>query len=101
MDQGESPNMAKSKPLIAEQRSYLVTTVAQAKNITASWLGEIELSNVISLGLPEVDDRYHVWRVPLLALTSGIRIGEVGIDAFTTEIPTATTTQTKTLHPLV
>lgn len=98
MDQGESPNMAKSKPLVAEQRSYLVTTVAQAKNITASWLGEIELSNVISLGLPEVDDRYHVWRVPLLALTSGIRIGEVVIDAFTTEILTGKTTKPEMLE---
>src|SRR6266481_7974 len=98
MDQGESPNMATFKPLVAEQRSYLVTTVAQAKNITASWLGEIELSNVISLGLPEVDDRYHVWRVPLLALTSGIRIGEVVIDAFTTEILTGKTTKPEMLE---
>ncbi|MBZ5541756.1 MAG: hypothetical protein LAN61_14660 [Acidobacteriia bacterium] len=52
--------MARTKPLVAEKRNYLVTTVAQAKEIAISWLSEIELSNVTSLGLPEVDDRYHI-----------------------------------------
>lgn len=60
---------------VAETRRYLVTTVAQVREIVTSWLREVELQNVIDLGLPEVDDRYHVWRVPLVANTKE-RIGE-------------------------
>ncbi len=64
-----------TKPLVSERRRYLVTTVAQAKEITVNWLAEIELSHIISLGLPEVDDRYHIWRVPLLRQADSGRIG--------------------------
>lgn len=78
--------MVRSKPLVSESRRYLVTTVSQAKVITRNWLKEIELSKVISLGLPEVDDRYHVWRVPLCDLVNNTRMGEVVIDAYTTAI---------------
>jgi len=56
--------MRRTKPLVSEVRNYLVTTISQAKEITQEWLQEIELGQVIDLGLPEVDDRYHVWRVP-------------------------------------
>lgn len=85
--------MTRKKPLVAESRNYLVTTVSQAKDITLSWLTEIELNKVISLGLPEVDDRYHIWRVPLLPAAGGVKIGEVVIDAFTTEILHGKTTK--------
>ncbi len=78
--------MARNKPLVSELRRYLVTTVAQAKSITTEWLTEIELSKVVTLGLPEVDDRYHVWRIPLCGGANGARIGEVVIDAYTTAI---------------
>jgi len=85
--------MSQQKRLVAESRKYLVTTVAQAKQIAISWLEEIELSNVISFGLPEVDDRYHIWRVPLLANNTGDKIGEVVIDAYTTGIVFEKTTK--------
>lgn len=78
--------MARAKPLVSQQRNYLVTTVAEAKAITTDWLMEIALDRVIVLGLPEVDDRYHVWRVPLCAATDGAKVGEVVIDAYTTAI---------------
>lgn len=78
--------MSRNKPLVSELRRYLVTTVAQAKTITTGWLTEIELSQVITLGLPEVDDRYHVWRVPLCDAANGSKVGEVVIDAYTTAI---------------
>ncbi len=78
--------MARNKPLVSELRRYLVTTVAQAKEITVDWLSEIELCKVIELGLPEVDDRYHVWRVPLCNAANGMKIGEAVIDAYTTAI---------------
>ena len=75
-----------TKLLVSESRQYLVTTVAQAKEIAAGWLEEIELTQMIAFGLPEVDDRYHIWRVPLLAIGGGSKIGEVVIDAYTTGI---------------
>lgn len=90
--------MSRSKPLVSERRKYLVTTVAQAKEITLSWLTEIELANVIALGLPEVDDRYHVWRVPLCVSTGGSKIGETVIDAYTTAIIFEKTTKPEMLE---
>ncbi len=65
--------MSRVKPLVSEQRRYLVTIVAQAKAIVIDWLSEIELNKVITLGLPEVDDRYHVWRVPLRRISTHVR----------------------------
>lgn len=80
------------RELVAAKRGYLVLTVAQAKEIVENWLVELDLSQVIRLGLPEVDDRYHIWRVPLCA-ENGSKVGEVVIDAYTTEILPAKTTQ--------
>ena len=90
--------MSRSKPLVAEMRKYLVTNVAQAKEITFSWLEEIELAKVIALGLPEVDDRYHVWRVPICAAANGEKIGEAVIDAYTTAIIFEKTTKPEMLE---
>jgi hypothetical protein len=90
--------MTRNKPLVAESRNYLVTTVAQAKEITISWLREVDLCNAITLGLPEVDDRYHVWRVPLCNKEPGARIGEVVINAYTTEILMEKTTKLEILE---
>jgi len=85
--------VARSKPLVSEERKYLVLTVAQAKEITHTWLEDIDLENVVKLGLPEVDDRYHVWRVPLRKEDGKTRIGEVVIDAYTTEVLAEKTTR--------
>lgn len=90
--------MSQSKPLIAQTRKYLVTTVAQAREIAASWLAEIELAKVVTFGLPEVDDRYHIWRVPLCAAESGARLGEVVINAYTTAIIYEKTTKPEMLE---
>src|SRR5436309_14438972 len=89
--------MPRNKPLVAETRKYLVTTVAQAKEITTGWLSEIELDKVLKLGLPEVDDRYHIWRVPLCN-AHGVKIGEVVINAYTTEILGDKTTRPEMLE---
>jgi DNA modification methylase len=61
--------------------NYLVVNVSQARKIVNMWLKDEELSSVIALGLPEIDDRYHVWRVPLVKHKTKERIGEVTIDA--------------------
>lgn len=85
------------KKLVAEKRNYLVTTVSQAKEITKGWLTTLDLLKVVGLGLPEVDDRYHIWRVPLLN-KSKTKIGEVVIDAYTTEILGGKTTKPEMLE---
>ena len=90
--------MARTKPLVAEKRKYLVTTVAQAKEITNGWLTEIQLDQVITLGLPEVDDRYHIWRVPLCRADDQSKIGEVVIDAYNTSILDEKTTRVDLLE---
>jgi hypothetical protein len=48
---------------IYAKRQYLVTSVEDAKSIAKNHLKINELGDVFSFGLPEVDDRYHVWRV--------------------------------------
>jgi DNA modification methylase len=79
-------DMAKKARTVAEQRSYNVLDVQSAKQVCLVWLQQAQLQNAVSFGLPEVDDRYHVWRVPLLNKASQERIGEVVIDARTSLI---------------
>ncbi len=83
---------------VADKRAYLVKSVAQAKEISLLWLQEIELAQAIKFGLPEVDDRYHIWRVPLRSNTTTEKIGEVVIDAYTTEILAGKTTKPEMLE---
>ncbi len=68
---------------MAEQRDYAARTVADAKRVAREWLARIDLARAIVFGLPEVDDRYHIWRVPLLAKATEQMVGEVVIDAYT------------------
>jgi DNA modification methylase len=82
------------KELVSEKRGYLLRTVAEAKEIVLNWLREINLVNAIKLGLPEVDDRYHIWRIPLCNEQKKT-VGEVVIDAYTTEILVDKTTRTE------
>lgn len=71
---------------VATRRKYNVLDVKSAKKVAALWLQRANLENVIEFGLPEVDDRYHIWRVPLVGRDSHERIGEVVIDAYTSFI---------------
>ncbi len=64
---------------------YRVKNVEDAKKIGSEYLKEMELSNAILFGLPEIDDRYHIWRIPLKATTNET-IGEIVIDAITSFI---------------
>jgi hypothetical protein len=65
--------------------NYRVKSTHQAKEIALDLLKEFELSNVIDFGLPEIDDRYNIWRVPLITKQKQT-IGEVVIDAITSFI---------------
>ena len=78
--------MARKSRTVAEQRNYSVLNVEAAKRVGMVWLEQARLHKAIDFGLPEVDDRYHVWRVPLLNKASRERIGEVVIDAHTSLI---------------
>jgi DNA modification methylase len=88
--------MARNSQLISEEREYLVINVQQAKDIVRDWLSEIELVHATKLGLPEIDDRYHYWRVPVCG-KSGEKIGEIVIDAYSTEIIASKTTKPEIL----
>jgi len=70
---------------LADKIGYMVTTTSQAKKISLVYLEELKLNKVLAFGLPEIDDRYHIWRVPIInSLKQGI--GEVIIDAKTSLI---------------
>lgn len=71
--------------------SYRVTTTKEAKDISLSYLKQLELDKVIVFGLPEIDDRFNIWRVPLKS-KDNTAIGEVVIDAITTLIDSTKTT---------
>ena len=77
---------------VAAQRHYAARTVADAKQIAREWLARIDLTRAVVFGLPEVDDRYHIWRVPLLAKATEQLVGEVVIDAYSTLIVNERTT---------
>ncbi|MBF0459598.1 MAG: site-specific DNA-methyltransferase [Nitrospirae bacterium] len=77
---------------VATLRKYAVTLVVEAKNISEGWLKTFNLENAVSFGLPEIDDRYHVWRVPLIKMGTKERIGEVVIDAYTSLVVVDETT---------
>ncbi|HTV61177.1 MAG TPA: site-specific DNA-methyltransferase [Verrucomicrobiae bacterium] len=66
--------------------------VAEAKRISSGWLKNFHLENAVWFGLPEVDDRYHIWRVPLVKAGTKERIGEVVIDAYTSLVDAGETT---------
>jgi len=78
--------MATSSKNIYDQREYAVTSVAQAKTLSERFLlDQNQEFEKIKFGLPEVDDRYHVWRIPVLD-DNKERIGELVIEARTGEI---------------
>lgn len=83
---------------VAEARGYRVTSVEQSKKIASSWLQQIKLLKAIAFGLPEIDDRHHIWRIPLLASNKIDRVGEVVIDAKTSLIITSKSTRKEILE---
>src|SRR5262245_16785219 len=72
------------RELVAQRRRYRVLTTDDAKRIAAVELEALGVLGEVEFGLPEVDDRYHIWRVPLVRPGSGAdKVGEVVIDART------------------
>jgi len=82
-----------AKRLVSEGRGYAVKTVAEAKEIARQYLHEIPGfdEEKTKFGLPEIDDRFHIWRVPLRV--SRRKIGEVVIHAKVGKIDRSKTTK--------
>ena len=76
------------KKSIAEQRGYKVLNTEQAKEIVKEYLKkEIKNSELIIFGLPEIIDRYNIWKVPLVY--NNKVIGDIAIDAYNSNINTS------------
>jgi DNA modification methylase len=60
-----------------------VTTVSQVREIVSNWIFHVlqDIEEDIALGLPEIDDRYSIWRVAILSRSKrGLSLGEVKVD---------------------
>lgn len=70
---------------MSKKTLYKITEVKEAKQVARDFLKSVELDKAVDFGLPEIDDRYHIWRVPILSKNKE-NIGEIVIDAITTLI---------------
>ena len=73
------------------KENYRIKTVKEAKEICLNYLKTLDLDKAISFGLPEIDDRFNIWRVPLKSKDNNT-IGEIVLDAITTLIDYSKTT---------
>lgn len=75
--------MPQTSRTVYEERGYLIVGVHQAKRLANEILDDWGLGSAgIKFGLPEVDDRYHIWRIPLIRGKSE-RLGELVFSAKT------------------
>lgn len=81
--ENKEPDTVELKDTVAEKRKYNILNVEEARKVASIWLDSIDLSGAVEFGLPEIDDRYHVWRVPLVGKHSNERLGEIVVDAYT------------------
>src|SRR5215211_7117650 len=70
---------------MSKRTQYRITEVKEAKQVATDFLKSVDLDKAVDFGLPEIDDRYHIWRVPILSKNKE-NIGEIVIDAITTLI---------------
>lgn len=75
----------------AVKLAYRVHTVGDAKKIGREYLQSLGLDKDIFFGLPEIDDRFDIWRLPLKS-TGGSAIGEIVLDAITSLVDISKTT---------
>ena len=80
------------------RKKYGIVQVSQARKVAETWLVGANLHNSVAFGLPEADDRYDIWRVPLLTLSKNHKLGEVVIDAFSTLVVEDKTTKKEILE---
>lgn len=87
-----------SKGSVYEKRGYVIGSVSHAKKIALGVIGTWELDEEINFGLPEVDDRYHVWRVPIVDPPGSNRLGEIVVDAKTGAVDASKSTSLSTVQ---
>lgn len=76
---------------------YRIASAKEAKMIALQYTKSAMVDKVTKFGLPEIDDRFNIWRVPVLSLDDN-KIGEVVIDAITTLIDSSKTTSKEILE---
>lgn len=77
--------------------NFRLKTAKMAREIASKYMTVFQLQNAVVFGLPEIDDRYAIWRVPVLA-KSKTRVGEIVIDAMTTEVDITRSTTKEVLE---
>lgn len=65
------------------RQNWAVQTVDIAKGVVQKYLDEHEITTGVTFGLPEVDDRYDIWRVPVRSARTHQKIGEIVVSAAT------------------
>lgn len=70
------------KRTTSQRRNYKVLTTADAKKIASNFIHDAIDYN---FGLPEIDDRYDVWKVPIKN-ASNVTIGIIIVDAYQGEV---------------
>jgi DNA modification methylase len=90
--------VARRARLVSDDRAYEVRTVGDARRVADHQVRTWGLRRSTGFGLPEIDDRYHVWRVPVLAATSEARVGEIVIDARAGTVDTGRSTDVETVR---
>lgn len=73
------------------KKNYRISSVRSAKSVALVYIKDCNLENATRFGLPEIDDRFDIWRVPILSI-DGTKIGEVVIDAISSFIDISKTT---------
>lgn len=76
---------------------YRLRDAAGAKTVATEYLRTLELDQATDYGLPEIDDRFDIWRVPVLS-KAGEKIGEVVVDAISTLVDEAKSTRQEVLE---
>ncbi|HIX27540.1 MAG TPA: site-specific DNA-methyltransferase [Candidatus Barnesiella excrementigallinarum] len=77
--------------------NYRISSAKAAKSVALTQIKEYELEKATKFGLPEIDDRFDVWRVPVLSI-DGSKIGEIVIDAISSFIDISKTTSKELLE---
>lgn len=75
-----------TKVTVADKRKYLVKDAISAREIALNLMKEYALDKAIIFGLPEIDDRSHIWRIAVINKADKSRIGEIVINAKTSLI---------------
>lgn len=87
------PKIIKNNNLISKKRGYKILTTADAKKIASSYISDqLKIdNNLFKFGLPEIDDRHDIWRVPLVYTKK--KIGEIVINAKSGSVNKSKTTK--------